>query len=198
MQIYFIRHGLTLGNLDKRYIGYRSDESLCDKGIQQAKNLGRYFLYKDDIDYVFCSPMKRCIQTARYIFPERPLKIYEGLAECDFGKFEGKNYDELKNNKYYQKWIDSGGEIRFPDGESQEIFKKRVCKAFVRLINENEFESAAIVAHGGTYMSILSEYEKDYNRSFFEWNIGNAEVLKVHITENPLRVHLVQQEKIYE
>lgn len=198
LQIYFIRHGLTSGNLSKRYIGCRSDEDLCDKGIQQVKNLRKYFLYKEDIDYVFCSPMKRCIQTAEYIFPEKSLKVYKDLAECDFGKFEGKNYDELKGNNYYQKWIDSGGTISFPDGESQKTFKERVCREFSRIINENKFESAAMVAHGGTYMSILSEYERDYNRSFFEWNISNAEVLKVQVTENPLKLHIIQQEKIYE
>ena len=38
MIIYFIRHGATAGNLEKRYIG-RTDEELCTEGIERLKDL---------------------------------------------------------------------------------------------------------------------------------------------------------------
>ena len=38
MIIYFIRHGATAGNLEKRYIG-RTDEELCTEGIERLKEL---------------------------------------------------------------------------------------------------------------------------------------------------------------
>ena len=38
----------------------------------------------------------------------------------NFGAYEGKNYEDLKNDSYYQKWIDSNGTLPIPEGESQQ------------------------------------------------------------------------------
>ena len=98
MKIIFIRHGQTKGNEEKRYIG-RTDESLSQKGIEEIKNR----LYPD-VDTVLVSPMKRCVETAKIIYPDSKYIICNDFRECDFGIFEGKNYDELKNDSDYQKW----------------------------------------------------------------------------------------------
>ena len=55
------------------------------------------------------------------------------FTEIDFGEFEGKNYEELKGNDAYQKWIDSGGALPFPNGESRDDYVKRVRKGVMRL-----------------------------------------------------------------
>ena len=46
----------------------------------------------------------------------------------NFGSFEGKTYFDLNGNEDYQRWIDSGGTLPFPDGESRAEFITR-CKA---------------------------------------------------------------------
>lgn len=58
MKIYLIRHGKTKGNLEERYIG-RTDEPLCEAG---RENLKKY--QYPQVEMVFTSPMKRCMQTA--------------------------------------------------------------------------------------------------------------------------------------
>ena len=66
MKIYLIRHSMTEGNKEKRYIG-TTDESLCPEGIQLLeKKKGMY----PEVTYVYVSPMKRCMQTAEIIYPE--------------------------------------------------------------------------------------------------------------------------------
>ena len=57
--------------------------------------------------------MKRCIQTAQIIYPGREAVVVDDLKECDFGRFEGKNYIELSGDAYYQKWIDSNVRCHF-------------------------------------------------------------------------------------
>ena len=69
MKIIFIRHGQTKGNEEKRYIG-RTDESLSQKGIEEIKNR----LYPD-ADTVWVSPMKRCVETAKIIYPDSKYKF---------------------------------------------------------------------------------------------------------------------------
>ena len=66
-----------------------------------------------EVQAVYASPMIRCTQTAGILFPGKKLNIIDELAECDFGEFENKNYQELDGNEHYQSWIDSGGLLPF-------------------------------------------------------------------------------------
>ena len=61
--------------------------------------------------------MRRCIQTAKILYPGRAQVKIEEFRECDFGSFEGKNYQDLSGDPVYQAWIDSGGTLGFPGGE---------------------------------------------------------------------------------
>ena len=166
-----IRHGETCGNKLKRYIGKRTDEPLTKEAEEMLKGLG-YMCP----EAVYASPMLRCTQTGGILFPGKTLNIIDELAECDFGEFENKNYMELDGNQNYQAWIDSGGLLPFPGGESREEFKKRNLKGFQKVVQScirKEIQSAALVVHGGTIMNIMEEYA-DENRSFYDWNVKNG------------------------
>lgn len=168
MKIVFIRHGLTAGNLEKRYIG-STDEPLCPEGIAQLKVM-KY----PQCGVLICSPMKRCIESAEILFPGQGYITDEKLRECDFGDFEGKNYTELADDMHYQNWINSGGTMPFPDGESPEAFRKRCNSAFESIIRNNApASSIAFVVHGGTIMSILEKHAVPY-RPYFDWHCENG------------------------
>ncbi len=167
MRIILIRHALTSGNLEKRYIG-STDEELCDTGINALKN--KSF---PDCDIVFSSPMKRCRQTARLIYPDKKIITVSGFAECDFGDFEGKNYSELNGRADYQAWIDSGGLSDFPGGESPLSFRKRSVGAFEQAVSNYDFETAAFVVHGGTIMSIMEKFAEPKG-NFYDFQVSNA------------------------
>ncbi|MGN1090786.1 MAG: histidine phosphatase family protein [Huintestinicola sp.] len=187
MKIVFIRHGKTAGNLEKRYIG-STDEPLCDEGIAELSEMCRIMA-----DIVISSPMKRCIQTAELLFPHLTPLVVDDLRECCFGDFEEKNYEELNGNADYQAWIDSGGEMPFPNGESKADFTKRSADAFVKtmemLISQHGNElTAAFVVHGGTIMSVLSSFaepERDYydymckNGGGYVCNYENGKITEV-------------------
>ena len=170
IKIWLIRHGKTEGNKYGRYIGV-TDEPLCPDGQE--------FLSKLDYpepDRVYISPMKRSIQTAQILFPQKSLQIIEELAECDFGEFENKNYKELDGNANYQAWIDSNGTLPFPGGESREEFKRRNLSGFERAIAgciRGGISQAAFVIHGGTIMNLMEEYA-DIQKPFYEWHVKNG------------------------
>ena len=85
MEIIMIRHFQTPGNIEKRYIG-RTDEPLADlKGREQLIRERQDFCR--DAEQVIISPMKRCIQTAACIFPDKTPVLCEKMRECDFGLF---------------------------------------------------------------------------------------------------------------
>lgn len=160
-ELILIRHGKTYGNTLGRYIG-TTDEELCPEGREELLALresGQYRSIRPDLVYV--SPLRRCRQTAEILFPGVPQEICREFRECDFGEFENKNYKELSGNPAYQAWVDSGGTLPFPGGESREAFQERCRAEFARVLRTlgRQAESgAAFVVHGGTIMSILSVY----------------------------------------
>ena len=205
MELFFIRHGETEGNLHKRYIG-RTDEPLCEDGISRFVSLPatEKWLFMEPLTVVV-SPMLRCLQSAALILGADAeaarqahtgegvrrlllstahargideIHIEEDLRECDFGTFENKNWQEMENQKDYQRWIDSGGEAPFPGGESAEGFKERSCSCFARLMEKLPDQRTLFVVHGGTIMSILEcfgEDESGQKKRFYEWYAGNGQ-----------------------
>lgn len=182
-EILLLRHSKTLGNVQGRYIGSRTDEPLCQEGIKLLA--GRTC---PDVQAVYASPLKRCVETAKLIWPEyaEQMILEPEFRECDFGDFENKNYEELNGTPDYQAWIDSGGTLPFPGGESMEQFKERCQRAFEKLVQEiEELEvrtapglslsvfRAAVVVHGGTIMAILEKYGFP-KKNYFDYQVKNG------------------------
>lgn len=169
MRMVLIRHGETAGNLERRYIGGRTDEPLCEQGIAALK--GREY---PAVRRVFSSPMKRCLQTAALLYPSIRPEIIEDFRECDFGAFEGLNYAALNGRADYQAWIDSGGALPFPGGESQAGFARRCAEAYAALLARGIREDCALVAHGGTIMAVMAAYARPAG-GYFDFQVQNGE-----------------------
>ena len=159
MKIILIRHGMTEGNLKRRYIG-TTDEDLINTDCLK----GDY----PKCERVVASPLKRCIQTAEYIYPNVDIEICDKLKECDFGDFENKSYEDLKDNPDYQKWLDSNGELPFPNGETHEDFKNRCKEGFFESLTERD---TAFVIHGGSIMAIM---QKLFGGNFYDYQVKNG------------------------
>ncbi len=180
MKIYLIRHGKTSGNLLGRYIG-TTDEPLCAEG-KEALAAG---FPLSDPETVYVSGLLRTKETASLLFPSLPARIRTGFNECDFGRFENKNYKELEGVPEYQAWVDSGGTLPFPGGESRSVFAERCCRAFYLAVGElmeEEAGSAAFVVHGGTIMSILERFGSP-KRNFYEWQVKNGQGFSAWLCE---------------
>lgn len=170
VEIVLIRHGKTEGNKEKRYIG-RTDQPLSEEGIAGIKeNLGRY----PSVEKVYASPMKRTRQTAELIYPGQAPELVDGLREMDMGVFEGKNHAELKNRPSYILWVATRGKISIPGGESMKDFGKRTMDAFTQVLGDMQAEGikrSAVVAHGGTIMSIVSQLADD---DYYKYMVSNG------------------------
>lgn len=170
VEIVLIRHGKTEGNKEKRYIG-RTDQPLSEEGIAGIKeNLGRY----PSVEKVYASPMKRTRQTAELIYPGQAPELVDGLREMDMGVFEGKNHAELKNRPSYILWVATRGKISIPGGESMKDFGKRTMDAFTQVLGDMQAEGikrSAVVAHGGTIMSIVSQLADD---DYYKYMVNNG------------------------
>ena len=178
LRIILLRHGQTKGNLERRYIGKRSQEGLMPEAVSTLKQNSRNY---PNAIYLFISPALRCLNTAKLIYPRLYPKriVVEELNEMDFGIFEGKNFEDMKNLSEYRSWVEGGCTGQIPGGESRDAFIKRTLAGFSEVVETiekqhvdgykisevekfttenrgNEMLDAAIVAHGGTIMAVLS------------------------------------------
>jgi alpha-ribazole phosphatase len=169
--IHLIRHGLTAGNAEGRYIG-STDLPLSAEGIKRLKKLAKKAPYPK-ADVYFCSPLKRCTQTMKILYPEAKPILMNDLRECDFGEWEGKTAKEIAaKDPAFARWIaGEGKEVVPPGGESGAQFFQRTCAAFEKIVKglmTSGITSAVIVAHGGSLMSILSAYGLP-RAEFYDW-----------------------------
>lgn len=174
VEIVFIRHGLTLANKEHRYLG-KTDESLSPEGIEALRQEKAEKIYPE-IDYLFASPMKRCIETADILYPGKVPILVPQWKEMDFGLFEGKNYQELNGDKQYQAWTDSGGTLPFPQGESRPCFLQRCSQGMYESVDRyRELFTGGVkigcVVHGGTIMALLSTF---YGGEYFDYQVKNG------------------------
>lgn len=168
IRLTLIRHGATLSNKEVRYLG-KTDESLSLDGIQTLEKSVADRTYPA-ADLLFSGPMKRCLETVRILYPGQASILIPEWTEMDFGTFEGHNYQELSGDPAYQRWIDSGGTLPFPEGESREEFIRRSLAGYENMLRRMKsiWERSAVsgqsdrsvsaVVHGGTIMALLSHF----------------------------------------
>lgn len=186
MTLTLIRHGETKANAQRRYLG-KTDESLSEHGIRILQSYKERNLYPR-ADYLFSSPMKRCIETAEILYPaEKPVLIPE-WEEIDFGRFEYRSYEKLEDDAYYRRWLESNGTLDFPEGESRETFIGRCRNGLQRMYGivqraqkvrrpdtEKEPVRVSAIVHGGTIMALLSSYGKgNGQKGYFDYQAANG------------------------
>jgi len=196
----FIRHGATQANKERRYLG-KTDESLSGEGIEILESFKMRKLYPD-VEYLFTSPMKRCTETAKIIYPTLCPIVIPEWEEINFGRFEYRNYEELKDDAQYQEWLRSNGTLDFPEGETRNDFMLRCKGGFLRMCHElnHAFGQKAknsvlvgMIVHGGTIMSLLSLYgRKDY----FDYQVSNGRGYVCRLTGVNVRTTQEDNEQI--
>ncbi len=152
-----IRHGWTEENTKLRYIGI-TDNALSQKGKDELFQKKDKFDY-DSVQKVYCSPLKRCVETAEILYPNNFIHVVEGLREMDFGDFENKSAEDLMDNKSFQEWLKGGIDNAPPNGESTRNTLERSYEAFDVILKdmmENGFTNCAVVTHGGIIMNSLA------------------------------------------
>lgn len=178
---HFIRHGKTQGNIKKQYIG-KTDESLCPEGkeeLYQNLRIGRYPGRELVSGNIFASPMKRCMETANILYPDCNVESLPDLREMDFGAYEGKTYEQLKDLKEYRQWIESEGAICGQGMESKEAFQNRCKRAFCALLDRYDKldnQHIVLIVHGGTIMAIMEEFAHD-KRGYYGYRCENGGML---------------------
>ena len=191
MQLLLVRHSTTLWNQQRRYLG-RQDLPLTAEGEALARARKAEM---PTIDGLWVSPLLRCIQTAALLFPDTEQHLVRELQECDFGRYEGSTWEELKDKPFYHAWLAGEPEAAFPGGERQQDFLNRCAGAVKRIVEEawdTGLHRPAILAHGGTLMAAMSAFAVPH-KDIHQWMPENCGGFLVSVSRPPMSFTLLEQ-----
>ena len=161
MRILLLRHGITEANEKHLYCG-STDLPLSPAGRaalrrQEMPAPGTRFI---------TSGMRRCNETLEALFGTVPYEIEPDFREIDFGDFEMKSYEMLKEDPAYQAWLTGDNMENIPpEGESGNQMCARVLKALPELFTED----TVLVTHGGVIAAIMDRLFPEEHKSRYQW-----------------------------
>jgi probable phosphoglycerate mutase len=144
-----LRHGQTALSTERRFAG-RGDIPLTETGERQATAAAARLAARGGIDVIVTSPLRRARRTAEAVAAatDVPLQVEDGLAETDFGKWEGLTFAEASARwpDELSAWLRSA-DVAPPGGESFAATARRVAAALDRLLAEHQFQTLLLVSH---------------------------------------------------
>ena len=187
-EVIFIRHGETDFNKAKLYFGH-SDPDLNATGMEQLRNT-RFLLEKREKtpDIVFSSDLKRCTQSMEILGIDKKVEkiLTEELRELNFGIFEGKTYEEIKN-EYPDKVEEMRNDWRnfkVDKGESINEMMLRTAKKMDEIISGHKDKKILVVAHAGVIQALISYYLFGNLDGYWKFRIHNGSMTNMHIMKD--------------
>lgn len=143
---YFV-HGTTTDNEKDLATGHQPGE-LSELGIRQSKDLGQ-LVAGQDFAVVFCSDLKRAVDSARLAFGDK-YKIIpdQRLREVNYGDFTQQPASTFKSEM--TKYVDTP----FPGGESYKDVEKRIADFLKEITQKYPGQHIAIVAHQAPQLAL--------------------------------------------
>jgi ribonuclease H / adenosylcobalamin/alpha-ribazole phosphatase len=148
-----VRHGVTDHTVGKRFSSGLggSNPGLADEGRAQIRATADWLSpLAEQLDVVVTSPVRRTHESAEILADRlgRALVTDDGLAEMEFGSWDGLTFAEIKE-RYpddLDAWLGSldaqpGG------GESFRVVQKRVLDSLGRLLEEHAGATVLVVSH---------------------------------------------------
>ena len=174
MKIVFIRHGQTEANVTYTYCGV-TDMPLSDEGerLLEEKRLAGGYPDITGLD-VYTSCLVRTKQTLKALYGDVPYAEEPLFNEMNFGIFEGKSYDQLKDTPEYQEWT-SGDHMSkpCPGGESGNQMKERILLGLEKLLEKGK--DALVVSHGGVIAILFIHFFPDSGLNWYQIQPSNGE-----------------------
>ena len=168
MKLILIRHGKTEANEQHLYCG-STDLPLSEAGRTALMERRRTINYPDITAMrVLTSGMKRCEETLAILYGNVTHEALSGFREMDFGAFEMRSYEQMKEDPAYLTWITGDNEANVtPGGESGNIMTARVLASLETLIGAGQ--DTLLVTHGGVIAAIMAHLFPKEGKNRYEW-----------------------------
>jgi broad specificity phosphatase PhoE len=178
LELWLIRHGETDWNREGRIQGQQHNP-LSALGELQARRLGLR-LMGERFDVVYCSDLKRAVQTAEIAMPGAPLTLDQRLREISRGTLEGHLGAELvgeAKDVFTQMQRDLIN-VRPPQGEN---YRDLSARAVAWLESLPARGKVAAVTHGGVIYTLLHHIVGFREGDTWRFTASNTGITKLHL-----------------
>lgn len=158
-ELYLIRHGQSVANVEPIIGGMKGDVGLTDRGRRQAELLAQRLTESPiHADALYVSGLARARQTAEYVSRALGLEpeVDDGFRELDPGVADGLSVAEWRDRYpgFGPGPLAANPFHEFaPGGESWAQFLSRSGSALTRLVRRHRDQTVAVVTHGGVIES---------------------------------------------
>ena len=192
-RIYLIRHGATILSAEDRFAG-ATDVDLSDEGRRQAEALALR-LSDDRITAVYCSPMKRTVETATIVARPQGLTpiLRDGLREINHGRWESLRRSDVEAQfpQEYVEWEEDPYIYAPLGGESGLSVMARALPVIREVVLSHADENVAVVSHKATIRLIISSLLGFDPRGYRDRLDQAPACLNVLDFKNPVRARLM-------
>jgi len=149
-RIVLVRHGQTEWNRVERFRG-RADVPLNETGRAQAEATGKRVAVEWQPSAIYASPLSRAVKTAAAIARhfDLPVQIHHGIADIDYGQWQGLTPDEVKVRwpEIHHAWYNAPHTMRIPGGETLDDLRTRGMAAVRELAARYAGQTIVLVGH---------------------------------------------------
>lgn len=162
MKLLLLRHGQTEATRLHCYCG-STDVPLSEEGRAALSGVT-----VPPMIHYYTSGMRRANETMELLCPGISYDEIPALREMDFGVFEMKTYEMLRDDPDYQTWITGDNEHNIcPGGESGAAALERAMTALQELIAKGE--DTVVVSHGGVVAGAMNAWFPGTGKSRYQW-----------------------------
>ena len=165
MKLTLIRHGITYGNKYGLYYG-ATDLPLLEEGIEELQQRKLTHIYPAAPRY-YTSPLQRTQQTLRQLYGDVAFTVVDGLREMNFGDFEMRTVEDLKQDAAFVEWMRNSVSACCPGGESFVGVQRRALEAIAPILTSEE--DVVCVIHGGVIACLMFTWFP--GKAFDDWMI---------------------------
>lgn len=191
MLIFFIRHGLTDWNIQRRFQG-TCDIPLNEAGLSQARTAARRCA-ELSLERIYHSTLLRAAQTAAAIAESSgaPLIPCSGFNEVCLGDFQSLNHEQAKA-KYpqaYAQYFADRINAAPPGGESLCQVQQRALNALDQIERESAgCDRIAVVSHGALLKTLLGAIAGIPLEQFARFDVSNGSISVIESKDGARRL----------
>ncbi len=192
-RILLVRHGATQLTAENRFSGSVGVD-LSDEGREQVRRLA-VRLHDDKIAAVYCSPLRRTVETATILSQPHGLEpIHKpGLQEISHGRWEGLTRREVEQRfpGEYEAWESDPFTFAPLGGESGVAVLARSLPVIRELVVAHEAQCVLVVSHKATLRILISSLLGFDARGYRDRLDQSPACLNVVEFKDPVRARLM-------
>lgn len=192
MNIYLVRHGQSIGNLNKKFLGH-TDLDLSEAGFKQASCVCDYIINNLKIDKIYSSDLIRAYNTVLPVAKALNMEIIKDkqLREIKAGLWENQEYEYLIKHfgDSYNRWLTDIGNAGCDGGETVQDLQCRFMTRLEEIAKENNDKNILIGTHATpiriVQCTISGKPLSEMNN--IPWAL-NASLTHIEYTNNQFRI----------